>query len=253
MKKVILAFLVIACIIAAVVVVVSEKSSGPLNTARNLENAGNFQQALSSYLLSLSQLTDARPVPSKTQAVATAAETWKKELDNYLSWLLTAKGARSYNLQAVIEAIDRCAKQVDHQNNIYDVSIKKAALEDYQRLWKGIFFPEGVEMPGNQLPLIQRAVDNGVSIVSLSGNTSYRYEGVFVNCATGKRTDFQVYNDGQSSCLAAPGNYYVLITAKAVFESGKVWVSPQDVLTLTVPDSASLISAKLKTTIKRRA
>jgi hypothetical protein len=252
MKKVIIAILVIACIIGTVLIVVSKKSSDPLNNARTLENAGNFPQALSSYLLALSQMTDTRPVPSKTKAVATPPETWKKELDNYLSWLMIAKSNRSNNFQTVIEAIDRCVKQADHQNSIIDVSIKKAALQDYQRLWKTIFFPEGMELPENQLLLIQKAMDNGVSMVSLSGNSSYRYEGGFVNCATGKRTDFQVYTEGLSSLLLTPGSYYALITAKAVFPSGKVWVSPQDVVTLTVPDSTSMISAKLKTDIKRR-
>lgn len=253
MKNIIVSLLVIACIFGTVLFIASKKSSEPLNNARKLENSGNFSQALPLYLLSLSQLADARPVPSKTKAVATAAETWKKELDNYLSWLLNAKGARSDNFQTVIEAISRCTKQADHQISIFDMSIKKASLQEYQRLWKNIFFPEGMELPENQLLLIQKAIDNGISIISLSGNTSYRYEGGVVNCVTGKRTDFQVYNDGQSSLLLTPGNYYILITAKAVFPSGKVWVSPQDVLTLTVSDSTSLISAKLKTEVKRRS
>jgi hypothetical protein len=50
-----------------------------------------------------------------------------------------------------------------------------------------------------------------------------------------------------------PGTYYVLVTSKAVFSSGKVWVSTQDVLKLIVPDATSLISAKLKTELKRRS
>lgn len=253
MKKIIISFLVIACVFVTILIVVSKKSSEALTNARKLENTGNFQQALSFYLLSLSQLTDTRPVPSKTKAVATAPETWKKELDNYLSWLLISKTPRSSELQSVIEAVDRCSKQVEHQNGILDLSIKKASLQDYQRLWKNIFFPEGMELPDNQLLLIQKAMDIGVSIISLSGNANYRYEGGLVNCATGKRTDFTVYNDGQCSLLLMPGNYYALVTAKAVFPSGKVWVSSQDVLKLTVPDTTSLISAKLKTDLKRRS
>lgn len=253
MKKISIYFLVVACVFVTVLIVVSKKSSEALTNARNQENAGNFQQALSSYLSALTQITDTRPVPSKTKAVATVPETWKKELDSYLSWLLIAKNARSNNFQTVIEAIDRCAQHVERQNSILDMSIKKASLQDYQRLWKNIFFPEGIELPENQLLLIQKAMDIGVSIFSLSGNASYRYEGGIVNCATGKRTDFQVYNEGQCSLLLMPGTYYVLVTSKAVFSSGKVWVSTQDVLKLIVPDATSLISAKLKTELKRRS
>ena len=66
MKKVIISFLVIACIVCAVLVAVSKKASEPLNNARKLENSGDFFHALSSYLSALSQMTDARPVPSKT-------------------------------------------------------------------------------------------------------------------------------------------------------------------------------------------
>ena len=252
MKKVFISFLVIACIVCAVLVAVSKKASEPLNNARKLENSGDFFHALSSYLSALSQMTDARPVPSKTKAIATTPETWKKELDDYISWLLIQKNAQSNDFQSVIAAIDRCAKQVDRQNSIYNISIKKASLPDYRRLWKDLFFPNGMELPDNQLPLIQKAMDIGVSIITFSGNASYRYEGGIVNCATGKRTDFTVYNDGQCSLLLMPGTYYALVIAKAVFASGKVWTSPQDVLTLTVPDSTSLISAQMKTDLKHR-
>jgi len=252
MKNALFSLLAIACVAAAICIVLSTKSPDPFNQAVKDENAERFPQALSNYLAAFIQATDVHPIPSKTQAIATKPDVWKQQLDDYLSWLLSAKSAPSSVFQTAMQAVERCNGKVGHVNDVYDLSISRATLDEYRRLWKSIFFPDGMELPENQQALIQKAVDNAVSVVRLTGNANYRYEGGFIQCSTGKRVDFKIYTDGQTLVLLAPGAYYMTLTGTAEFSSGKMWVSPIEVLQIVVPDSASIISAKVKTDLKRR-
>jgi hypothetical protein len=252
MKSVFISILAIVCVSAAILVFLSKKSSEPFDLAVKEENAGNFSMAFSQYMASLLRVTDPRPIPDKALAMASKPDAWRQRLDDYLSWLLSTKDAASPVLQTAMQAVERCNKSVGHVNDVYDLSIKKATLDEYRRLWKSIFFPEGMQLPENQQALIQKAVDNAVSIISLTGNVNYRYEGGFIHCVSGKRIDFKVFNDGNASVLLAPGTYFLTLTGKAVFPSGKTWTSPQEALQIVIPESASIISMKLKTDIKRR-
>jgi hypothetical protein len=215
------------------------------------EQAGNYPLALSHYIASLAGMVDARPLPSKAQGMASAPESWLKELDAYINWL-SFPSARPQQLPAVIDGISRVGKHIENQHSIIESPPKKTTIDDYTKAWNSIFYPEGKTPPPGQRSIIEKAREGSFSILTLVGNMSYQYEGKAVNRTTGKSHDFIVFNEGQFSLLAAPGNYYLIVTGKAKFQSGQVWVSPANVLAITIPDTASLVTVRLSTEVKRR-
>ena len=253
MIKNIISLLVLIGIVAAAVYVFSyKKSSGPYFEAVKQEQAGNYPLAISLYISALTGMTDVHPLPSKSQGMASPPETWIKELNTYTDWLLMTP-TPSKRLPAVADAIERVGKHIENQNYFIELSIKKATIEEYGKTWNGIFYPEGKAPPSGQQSLLEKAMDTSISILTMIGNPSYQYNGKAINRATGKCQDFTVFNDGQFSLLMPPGNYYLIVTSKATFPSGQMWMSPANALTLTVPDLTSLLSMKLKTDIKRRS
>ena len=253
MNKIIVPLLVIAGVIFAVYFFGVKGSLEPLSEAVKLENSGNYSRALDLYISALTAMADNRSLPSKSQAMASSPDAWKKELDTYLTWLIAPKSYPSSSFQTAADAIDRCGKHVETANSISEMKIVKATLPDYQKAWNAIFFPAGKAAPESQETVIEKAIDTSVSILTLIGNTSYRYEGCVINRMTEKRMDFSVYNDGRFSLLAPPGNYFLFVTGKAVFPNGQVWISGVSALQLTVPDSTSLLTVKLKTDVKRQS
>jgi hypothetical protein len=251
MKNLIIPLLVVAGVVAGVYLYGFKKTSEPRQEALKQERAGNFPLAMSLNITALAGMTDSRPLPSKAQGMASSQENWIKELHGYVGWL-SARASVDKRLPPVMEAIDRLGKNIENQNNLVDVSVKKATMEEYQKKWNDIFYPAGKAPPSGQQALVEKAMDTAISILTLIGNSSYRYDGKAVNRASGKSQDFTVYNEGQSSLLLPPGNYYLIVTSKAMFQGGQTWVSPANVIGLTVPDSTLLISGKLITDIRRR-
>jgi hypothetical protein len=252
MKPIIMSLLVIVGVGIAVYVFGVKKPGESYSKAETQEQAGNYPLAMSLYLSSLMGITDSRPMPSKAQGMESPTQTWVKELKNYIDWLSIAS-TPPQRLPAIVDAISRVGKHIQNQNYFTDLSVQKAPAQDYIKKWNSIFYPEGKTPPPGQQPVIEKAMDISISMVTLIGNTSYRYDGKAINCTTGKGVAFTVFNEGQFSLLAPPGNYYLIITSTATFPSGQVWISPADALTITVPDSTSLLSIKLNTAVKRRA
>jgi hypothetical protein len=252
MNKFIMPLLVIAAVAAAVYFFAMKGSAGPLTEALKLEVAGDYSRAMTFYVKALTNATTAKPRPSKAQAIASSPAVWQKELNDYLSWLISDKPAPPRSLSTVTEALDRCGKHVENYTTIAEMQDVKATLGEYQKSWNSIFYPEGKTPPESQETLIEKAIDTSLSIISIIGNASYSYEGWLINRATGKRMEFSVYNEGAFSLLAMPGSYDLLVTAKATFPNGQIWTSPASVLSLALPDSTLLMSIKLKTDVKRR-
>ena len=252
MNKIIVPLLIIAAVAASVYFFAFKGASDPLSEGLKLEVSGTYSSAMPLYVKALLEQTDFKPLPTKSQAMTLAPAAWVKELDGYLSWLITPKLSSSASLCTAIEAIDRCFKHVENCNTAAEAPVKKALLGDYQKLWNAMFYPEGKIPPEKQELVIESAIDTGISIITFFGNASYSYEGSLINRATGKRSDFIVYTEGQCSLLAPAGNYELIVTGKAKFGSGQMWISPVSVLQMTVPDSASLVSITFKTDVKRR-
>ena len=250
MKNIIISLLVIAGVIVVVYVLNAKKRSVPYFEAVKQEQAGNYPLAMSLYISTLTGMTDNRPIPSKSQGMASGSETWIKELNNYTTWLLKTTPPPQ-RLAAAVDAIDRVGKHIENQNYFIDLSVKKATIEEYEKKWNSIFYPKGKAPPSGQQSLLEKAMDASISILTMIGNASYQYKGKAINRATGKCQDFIIYNNGQFSLLIPPGNYYLIVTSQATFPTRQTWISPANALTLTVLDSTSLLSMKLKTDIKR--
>jgi hypothetical protein len=229
-----------------------KKTVESYSKAVNQEQAGNYPLALSLYVSSLMGMTDSRPMPSKAQGMESPPKTWVKELKNYVDWLSTAPPTPE-RLPIVVDAITRVEKHIENQNYFTDLSLQKAPVQDYAKKWNSIFYPEGKTPPPDQQPILEAAMAASISILTMIGNASYRYDGKAINRATGKCIDFTIFNEGQFSLLAPPGNYYLIITSKATFPSGQVWISSTNALTIAIPDSTSLLSIKLNTEVKRRS
>jgi hypothetical protein len=252
MKKIIIGILIISALASAGYYLVSKRQSKSLSEAVALENSGNYSKALEIYISALKSIADFKDQPNKAMAMTASPDTWKKELDNYLAWLINAKNFQTDYLQNITGAIDRCRKHVVNPNEIEKIESNKVQLADYQKAWNAVFYPTGKTPPEIQEQVIEKAIDTSVSILTLLGNANYRYDGFIVNLSTGKKVDFSVFNDGSASLLTTPGNYLLIVTGKAAFPGGKVWVSPQGAFFFSAPDTTSLISIKLKTDVRRK-
>jgi len=96
-----------------------EKGLEPLKQCEKLENSGDFFPRASSYLSALIS-DDGRAARAQQDEghCHQRRKPGKKELDDYISWLLIQKNARSNDFQSVIAAIDRCAKQSTAKQHI---------------------------------------------------------------------------------------------------------------------------------------
>jgi hypothetical protein len=252
MKKIIFPAILLAVVCTAGYFLGFFKPADSIKDAARAEASGNFSRALSIYLKEMVSHSDLRQPPPKAMAVTASADVWIKELDKYLVWLTDTMSSGSDFLRNITESIDRCRKQVSSMVSATDCSGKMAIRDDYVKNWNAVFYPDGKTPPESQAAEIDKAVNYGVSILNISGNSNYRYEGSVVNLKSGKRIEFTVFNEGCASMIIPPGSYYLIITAKATFTGGKEWISPVSALSFSAPDSASLLSMKLRTDISRQ-
>ena len=251
MKKIIISLLATAGIAITAISTGCNEIRDPYPEGLRQEQAGNYPLALSNYIASLTGMTDSRPLPSKAEGMASTPERWLKELNAYIDWLTSSAG-RPKRFPVVVDAIGRIGERVENQHYITESPRGAITIGDYTKVWNSIFYPEGKTPPSGQQSIIEKAMNASVSILTLVGNISYQYDGKVINRTTGKSLDFTVFNEGQFSLPITPGSYYLIVTGKAKFQLGQVWVSPANVLTITVPDSTSLLTVRLNTEVKRR-
>jgi hypothetical protein len=251
-----LSVVVVICLIGAAFFVVAPKkmASSDLRIAQKLENTGSYDEAMASYAYGIVSMTHGKTfphIPDKTTAANLTPNTWQKPIADFVDWLNTDKKISS-EVSAAIKAVARCEPQVDYENYIYDVTMKKVPLEHYKVLWQQLFCPE----LSDQTAIIEKAFSQSAVIMTLAGNSNYSYEVNLVDCTSGKRINVPVDLDKTPPFLVIPGQYCLIFKSKTMFQhglqSGKGWTSGAEAVTFTVPDSVNVIFAKLRTEVGRK-
>jgi hypothetical protein len=247
--SVVCAAIVVAVIIFAVVPKKAAQSGA--KSGQTLEQSGQFDAAMSAYASALVKLTEGRRftgIPDNTTAANLNSKTWEKPIADFVDWL-NAGGKATGEITELIGGLERCMPKVKYENFVFDVKMKKASSADYSALWRQVFCPEGT-CPS---AVIEKAFAQSDVIVTLRGNNIYSYSVSLVNCESGKRTDVPVEQDMTPSFLAKPGKYCLIVKSTTMFKDKREWISGQEAVSFSVPDSVTVMSALLRTEVGRVA
>ncbi len=235
------------------IILVSKLASSDVKKAARYAAAGNCAKAISGYAQAAITMADSRKtpyVPDKIQAANLNPQTWQKPLGEFVDWANSIKPFPP-NLSSTLALIDACTTAASHENNIYSIQSYKLGLDEFTVAWENALCPEKKQNDNQVYPLIEKAFSSGFCLVTFSGNSIYSYELNLICKESGKLTEVNIDCDKQASFPLKQGTYSVIMSSKKMFEGGQAWISQKEVTRLVVPDSATVLTALLKTDVKR--
>ena len=264
MNRQILFFLAAVAVIVIIIVTVVMMGPGRVATsnersAASLENSGVYDSAMSSYGMALVAKTEGRTfpdIPNKTTAANLKIsqmnpQTWEKPIAEIVDWLNVDTKVPG-EVQQLFDGLARCEQKVNYKNYIFEIKTNKVKLDQYKMVWRQMFCPESTLQAG----LVEKAFSQSAVIMTITGNETYSYDLNFVNTATGKRINVPVDFDKPAPFLIKPGSYCLLMKSKTLFKHGlqaeRDWTSGTEAVSFTVPDSANVMSAMLRTEVERK-
>lgn len=250
--------IVLLLVVAGVVLITGRMVSSDIKRAERLVASGNCDKAVSSYAAAVISMTDSRTVPyvpDRAQAMNLNPQTWQKPIAEFVEWT-TAYRSIPPKLAAALDAMDQCTTNVYHENSFYGVSAKKAKLAEYTAAWENALCPEKASGAAVTVPAIEHAFSSGLSFMTINGNSNYSYDVHLINRESGKQTNVALECDKVASFPIKPGKYTLVVSSKTLFTGGrfqgeKAWLSGKEAVPFTIPDSATIVSAYLKTEVRR--
>jgi hypothetical protein len=259
MKNIVTLLAIILLFVAAGIFLLTGKLvSSDVKRAERLAAAGNCDKAVSTYAGAVVAMTESRVVPyvpDRAQAMNLNPQTWQKPIAEFVEWAASYK-AMPPKLASALDAMDRCTTSVTHENTFYCVRMKKATQAEYTAMWQDSLCPEKASGGTVTAPAIEKAFSSGLSFMSIVGNPKYSYTVHLINRESGKQINATIECDKVSSFPIKPGRYTVVVSSKAFFtgdrfQGGKAWLSGKEALALVIPDTATAVTAYLKTEVKR--
>jgi hypothetical protein len=241
-------------LIVGAILFTGRMASSDIKRAERLAASGNCDKAVSSYAAAVASMTDSRAVPyvpDRVQAMNLNPQTWQKPIAELVEWTIAYK-AMPANLAAALDAMDHCTTSVMHENFIYSVTAKRVGLDEYRSVWENVLCPEKASGGSVSVPAIERAFSSGLSLMSITGNSTYSYDVRLINRETGKQTNAAVDCDKVSSFPIKPGRYAAVVSSRTLFHGGQEWRSAKEVVPFIVPDSTMVITAYLRTEVHRQ-
>jgi hypothetical protein len=250
MKKILtLLSAVFVFLVAGAFLLMRNSASPHIKKAAQFAAEGNCDKAVSNFASAVIKLAEPRNVPyvpGRVQAQNLNPRTWEKPLADFVEWINTDKIVPPH-LAAVLDEIDRCTTGVVHENSMYDIKMKKASLDGYKAFWEDVFSPEKAAGGPGRSPVIEKAFAGGLAVMSLSGNAIYSYDLHFIDRKSGKQTNVTVDCSQTVSFPVKPGQYIIVASSKTMFRGGQEWISGKEAFSFSVPDSANIITALLRT------
>jgi hypothetical protein len=239
--------------LGAVAALVSCTRSDPCQTARTAENRGMFDKAQQAYAELLVASAQPRALPDRSQVPTLKPEQFLEQVGGFVDWIRAVPTPPDSLVRLALDGLERCSSSVKQMTFPTLPVPKPLALPDYRELWHTAFFPEFVPLHDIQGPLIGTCHGQALSFVRVTARKSYSYEGLLVECESGKAVAVSIYYEGSLLIPARPGRHLLVVRAKTQFASGSTWTSPYSVISLQIPDATVLFPFTLNTTVERNA
>jgi hypothetical protein len=253
MKNLVILIVVLAIIAAGIVIALKSRVSGDVSAGVAAESKGNWAEAAAQYAEAFARFMPSIAAPDINHSKVVAPEKWKKEMEEYAAWL-TGSSTPKVDIakrNELLGAINRTIARLHADNFITQDSTAPIPVEQYTALWNGAFFARGVAPDPNHVPLAASCFNKGISIIRFSALTSYTYECSFIDTTANRRTSFTLYPESSTFILAPAGTH--LLLCRSVFKPApnQIWRSTPTVISITVPQTASLITKRIETRVVR--
>jgi hypothetical protein len=231
------------------------KPEPPLEAAKKAEVVGDSREALDQYALALLESSQSMSLPDRNRAKVLEPGEWFAHIEDYYEWITANEtpAAAPAELREALAGIGRCTTEVQRQILLTKDTTATLSPKSYALAWRRAFFPANLTVEGNHAPLIERAVDDSLSLLRIESVRDFSYNLSLLDMTSLRRTDFFLYPESDVSVLLRPGRRYMLIgTSEVTFANGQYWRSPYNVLMIAAPPSPSLISLVAKTRVTRQ-
>jgi len=221
--------------------------------AAHFAATGDCTRAVSAYASVVTGLTDAKnapAIPDKYQAANLNPQSWHKPVSEFVDWLLVSH-TPSQKLLETLEAMAHCTTNLTHENFIFNIKKQAADSLAYMAKWQQLFYPEMADGAFDSASAAPKAFQNGLSVLSISGNSIYSYEIHLICPATGRQINAAIPCDQVISFPVKPGQYLAIVSSRKMFSAGQSWFSAKEALPFEVSDSVAIITASLRTEVSR--
>jgi hypothetical protein len=222
-----------------------------IKNAKQAEVTGHISEAITLYSDLLLASTPVLTVPDYNRSKFLKPELWQKEVENYLAWIQTAQQKVGSDFQPSLDGVVSCTREENVANRIVHLKSFEINNDTFQNEWNRTFFAPMAKVDPGHRKISSAAFLRNVSYVKFSSPKSYTYTIHLINPANRQRIETTLYPETDVTLMAIPGEYLVLIRSTVTFESGQLWVSPYNMVKLTVPEKPSLITADLITQVAR--
>jgi hypothetical protein len=250
LRAVIVVLAVVAVAIAAVVTYRSLRRDF-LNEAHAAMAHGEYARALSFYAQGALAHAPAMRLPDKNRAKILDESAWREEVGAYLHWMLSPPDKNASTTAACLQGVASCTAHVENEHFVTADPDFPARAYGYEKHWYDAFFPALVTERGDHAALIERAMQNDVSICHIASFKGFTYEGALIRVDDGKAVTFTLYPESELYLLTPPGRYVILCAGEVTFPNGQVWESDYSAIFLHAPDSATVRPLALKTQVRR--
>jgi hypothetical protein len=227
------------------------KMKPDIKKAQEAEITGRIPEALAIYSDVLLSATPSLTIPDNNKSKFLKPEQWQKEVENYLVWIQTAQPTTGDDFQQSLNGVLSCTREENVSNRMLRLKSVEVSTDSFQNVWNSTFFASIAKIDPAHKKLSSAAYIKNLSFIRLSSPKSYTYTIQLINLSTKRRIEATLPPETNVALMAIPGEYLMLIRSSVMFESNKMWVSPYDVVKLTVPGKPSLITASLVTQVGR--
>ncbi len=252
MKKFIVVIIILLVCAVAAFKFLSKPS--PLEEASEAELHGQHAVATAKYIQAVLDNTEAFIYPDKNKAVTPTESEWKLEVDKYLSRVAYSAPVINQKYDKGIQGILRCTSFVENENFITGKPPVFLSRDSLEKEWREAFVRERKSDAKGQVDLVTRAFKDTLSILCIRALNGYIYNSRLLDMKTGKRTDFILYPNSRIHLLVKPRDYLLICSSEVQFTEGlrgKTWRSPDNIISIHVPDKTSRRNITLKTRVHR--
>jgi len=251
-KNNLLIIFVLAAFAGAVSFFISHRRVPTLRSAKQFELSGDLQQAHSLYTAALFEIAPSIELPDINRSKILSPAALKKEVEKYFIWINRPAAKARDGYLAALAGMARCEGDDRRDNTISDPVITALNPEAYLVEWNKTFFAPNVAADPSHIALASGNYRHKLSLLVLKSSKNYTYEINLINKATGRGTRALLLAENSVRLYAPPGEHLLLCRSTVTFPSEKIWHSNYTPIPITVPDTVSLITFELRTSVHRR-
>jgi hypothetical protein len=253
MKNLIIMLVVLVIVVIGIFMVLRLRVTADINTAVAAESKGDFNEAVTQYTDALLKVIPSLEVPDINHSKVISQEAWKKEMADYSEWLLGSSTPKVdlAKRNDMLDAVNRNIVHVQAQNVTNKDSVMGVTVEQYTSIWNNAFFARGVTPDPGHAALAATCYGKGLSLVRFTSLTSYEYELAIMDTTHNRSTTITLPPEDKIFFLARPGTHLLVCKSKILYPGGKIWRSIPTFIPLSIPDTVSLVTARLETHVER--